>query len=138
MLLSALYVRHRDLDEVWQWSFGSCCSTDRRSCTWPTMLPDSVERVMMINPLAAIFTEMRHALIDPDAPTSGRRDRRRRVAPDPARRSCSRCSPSAVGLQAREPDGSRRTADFSTMTIVEGTAPAARATAGAGPGRHSS
>jgi ABC-2 type transport system permease protein len=30
--------------------------------------PDSIERVLMCNPLAAILTEMRHALLDPSAP----------------------------------------------------------------------
>ena len=69
MQLSALYVRHRDLDEVWivlrqLLFYGS-----------PILyvvatLPDNIERVMMVNPLAAIFTEMRHAVIDPTAPTA--------------------------------------------------------------------
>jgi ABC-2 type transport system permease protein len=29
-----------------------------------------VERLMMANPLVAVFTQARHALIDPDAPTA--------------------------------------------------------------------
>jgi ABC-2 type transport system permease protein len=33
-------------------------------------LPDSIEREAMANPLAAIFTQVRHALIDPNAPTA--------------------------------------------------------------------
>jgi ABC-2 type transport system permease protein len=33
-------------------------------------LPDSIEQEAMANPLAAVLTQMRHALIDPDAPTA--------------------------------------------------------------------
>ena len=68
-LLSALYVRHRDVDQVWQLLrqllfFGSPI------LYVVSALPDSAERIAMVNPLAAIFTEMRHALIDPSAPTA--------------------------------------------------------------------
>ena len=37
-----------------------------------------------LNPIAAVLTQMRHAVIDPTAPTRGRGDRRRRAAADPA------------------------------------------------------
>jgi ABC-2 type transport system permease protein len=33
-------------------------------------MPDSIEREAMANPLVAFFTQMRHALIDPEAPTA--------------------------------------------------------------------
>jgi ABC-2 type transport system permease protein len=69
LLVSALYVRYRDVDEVWQLLrqilfFGS-----------PILyvvdaLPDSVQRIAMLNPLAAILTQMRTALIDPGAPAA--------------------------------------------------------------------
>lgn len=68
-LLAALYVRYRDVDQVWQllrqlFFFGSPIFYV------VSALPDNAERIAMVNPLAAIFTEMRHALIDPDAPTA--------------------------------------------------------------------
>jgi ABC-2 type transport system permease protein len=69
LLLSALYVRYRDVDQLWQLLrqllfFGSPIFYV------VSALPGTAEHVAMLNPLAAIFTEMRHALIDPDAPTA--------------------------------------------------------------------
>lgn len=70
MLLSALYVRYRDISPIWDvvlqlLFYGSpilyVAST----------LPDSVEREMMANPLAVVLTQMRHAVLDPGAPTAG-------------------------------------------------------------------
>lgn len=69
MLLSALYVRHRDLDEVWL-VIRQLLFYGSPILYVAATLPDSVERVMMVNPLAAIFTETRHAVIDPSAPTA--------------------------------------------------------------------
>jgi ABC-2 type transport system permease protein len=68
-LLSALYVRYRDIYDVWQllrqfFFFGSPIFYV------VSALPDNAERIAMVNPLGAIFTEMRHALIDPNAPTA--------------------------------------------------------------------
>lgn len=70
MLLSALYVRYRDISPIWDvvlqlLFYGSpilyVAST----------LPDSVEREMMANPLAVVLTQMRQAVLDPGAPTAG-------------------------------------------------------------------
>ena len=48
-------------------------------------MPDSIEReLLMANPIAAMLTQMRHALIDPNAPTAADGDRRHRAAADPA------------------------------------------------------
>jgi ABC-2 type transport system permease protein len=33
-------------------------------------LPDNIEREAMANPIAAVLTQMRHALIDPGAPSA--------------------------------------------------------------------
>jgi ABC-2 type transport system permease protein len=68
-LLSALYVRYRDIDQVWQllrqfFLFGTPIFYV------VSALPDRAERMVMVNPLATIITEMRHALIDPDAPSA--------------------------------------------------------------------
>jgi ABC-type polysaccharide/polyol phosphate transport system ATPase subunit/ABC-type polysaccharide/polyol phosphate export permease len=69
MLLSALYVRFRDLNQIWlvitqALFFGTPIFYVVAS------LPNSVEKLGLANPLAALFTEMRHALIDPGAPTA--------------------------------------------------------------------
>jgi ABC-2 type transport system permease protein len=70
MLLSVLYVRFRDIAPIWdvvlQVTFYAS----------PVlyvigMLPAAVQREMMAaNPLAAILTQMRHAVLDPSAPTA--------------------------------------------------------------------
>ena len=67
MLLSALYVRFRDLEPIWDVTlqvlfYGS-----------PILFvasnyPDSVERILGASPIAAILTEMRRAFVDADAP----------------------------------------------------------------------
>ena len=69
MLLSALYVRFRDIDQVWL--------VARQVLFYATpilyvasMLPENVRGPLTANPLAAIFTEARHALVDPNAPTA--------------------------------------------------------------------
>jgi ABC-2 type transport system permease protein len=69
MLVSALYVRFRDMKPIWEivlqlLFYGSpvlYVITD---------VPDSVERFEVVNPIAVVLTQMRHALIDPDAPTA--------------------------------------------------------------------
>lgn len=70
MLLSVLYVRFRDIQPIWdvvlQVTFYAS----------PVlyvigMLPDGIQREMMAaNPLAVILTQMRHAVLDPSAPTA--------------------------------------------------------------------
>jgi len=70
MLLSALYVRYRDISPIWDvvlqlLFYGSpvlyVAST----------LPASIQREMMANPIAVVLTQMRHAVLDPSAPTAG-------------------------------------------------------------------
>jgi ABC-type polysaccharide/polyol phosphate transport system ATPase subunit/ABC-type polysaccharide/polyol phosphate export permease len=68
MLLSALYVRHRDVDHVWalvrQFLFYAS-----PILYVATIVPENLKAVALANPLAAVFTEVRHAVIDPSAPT---------------------------------------------------------------------
>lgn len=70
MLLSVLYVRFRDVQPIWDvvlqiTFYGS-----------PILyvignLPENIQREMMAaNPLASILTQMRHAVLDPTAPTA--------------------------------------------------------------------
>jgi ABC-2 type transport system permease protein len=69
LILSSLYVRYRDVDQVW--------TVLRQALFYGSPIfyvaaafPDGVERVLSANPLAAIFTQMRHALIDPASPSA--------------------------------------------------------------------
>ena len=70
MLLSALYVRFRDVEPIWEVAlqllfYGSpiIYVIDR--------VPESVRELVMFNPIASILTQWRHAVIDQDAPTAG-------------------------------------------------------------------
>jgi ABC-2 type transport system permease protein len=69
MLLSALYVRYRDMQPIWEvvlqilfYASPVIYVTEK--------FPDSIEQEAMANPITAILTQMRHALIDPNAPTA--------------------------------------------------------------------
>ena len=69
LLLSALYVRLRDVNQVWQ------VVSQALFYLTPIFyvvasLPDDLEQPALFNPLAALFTQARHALVDPDAPTA--------------------------------------------------------------------
>ena len=69
MLLSALFVRFRDLQPIWDVAlqvlfYGS-----------PILFvaakyPDNIERIAMANPLACVLTQMRKAFIEPSAPSA--------------------------------------------------------------------
>jgi ABC-2 type transport system permease protein len=69
MLLSALYVRYRDMQPIWEVALQMLFYASPVIYVVAT-LPDNIEREAMANPLAAILTQMRHALIDPAAPTA--------------------------------------------------------------------
>jgi ABC-2 type transport system permease protein len=68
MLLSALYVRFRDIGPIWDVILQILFYASPILYVI-TLLPDSVERKMLANPIAALLTQMRHAVIDPDAPS---------------------------------------------------------------------
>jgi ABC-2 type transport system permease protein len=69
MLLSALYVRYRDMQPIWE-VFLQVLFYASPVIYVSAALPDSIEREAMANPIAAVLTQMRHALIDPEAPTA--------------------------------------------------------------------
>jgi ABC-2 type transport system permease protein len=69
MLLSALYVRYRDMQPIWEVVLQILFYASPVIYV-TSALPDSIEREAMANPLTAILTQMRHALIDPSAPTA--------------------------------------------------------------------
>jgi ABC-2 type transport system permease protein len=69
MLLATLYVRYRDVLPVWE------VATQILFYASPilyvaTMVPDDYQRAYLVNPLAAILTQIRHAVVDPAAPTT--------------------------------------------------------------------
>ena len=74
MLLSALYVRYRDVEPMWE------VTLQILFYTCPILYPielvkekggDQVVELMMLNPLTAILQEIRHSLIDPEALSAG-------------------------------------------------------------------
>jgi ABC-2 type transport system permease protein len=69
MLLSALYVRFRDVEPIWEVGlqllfYGSPV------LYVITFVPDRVQELAAMNPIAVVLTQMRHAVIDPSAPTA--------------------------------------------------------------------
>jgi ABC-2 type transport system permease protein len=69
MLLSALYVRFRDMQPIWEVVLQVLFYASPVIYVTEA-LPDSIEREAMASPITAVLTQMRHALIDPDAPSA--------------------------------------------------------------------
>jgi len=68
MLLSVLYIRFRDVQPIWE------VGTQMLFYASPvlyvaTMVPESIQRAYLANPIAAILTQVRHAIVDPTAPS---------------------------------------------------------------------
>ena len=66
LLLSALFVRYRDVQPIWD------VVTQMLFYASPilyvsTMVPESYQRAYLANPIASLLTEMRHAVVDPGA-----------------------------------------------------------------------
>ncbi len=66
LLLSALFVRYRDVQPIWD------VGTQMLFYASPvlyvaTMVPESYQRAYLANPIAALLTEMRAAVVDPGA-----------------------------------------------------------------------
>ena len=69
MALSALYVRYRDTQQAWQVALQLLFYSSPILYV-AAFYPGGVKQVLALSPLSAIFTEMRHALLDPTAPTA--------------------------------------------------------------------
>jgi ABC-2 type transport system permease protein len=69
MLLSALFVRYRDMQPIWEVALQILFYASPVIYVVAT-LPDSIETEAMASPVTAILTQMRHSLIDPSAPTA--------------------------------------------------------------------
>ena len=70
MLLSALYVRFRDVEPIWEVGLQLLFYGSPVIYVIDTM-PASVRELAMFNPIAVVLTQWRHAVIDQTAPTAG-------------------------------------------------------------------
>jgi ABC-2 type transport system permease protein len=69
ILLSALYVRYRDMQPIWEVALQLLFYGSPVIYVVGTM-PESVQEIAMFNPIAIVLTQWRHAVIDQDAPTA--------------------------------------------------------------------
>jgi ABC-2 type transport system permease protein len=69
MLLSVLYVRYRDIQPIWD-VIGQALFYASPVLYVATMVPESFQRAYLANPIAAVLTQMRHAMIDPASSTA--------------------------------------------------------------------
>jgi ABC-2 type transport system permease protein len=67
MLLSALFVRYRDVAPIWE-VVSQALFYASPILYVSTMVPEAIQRPYTAAPLAAILTEVRHAVVDPGAP----------------------------------------------------------------------
>jgi len=71
MLLSSLYVRYRDMRPIWDvFSQALFYATPVIYTIDALDKADWIKHLIMLNPIAAILEQMRHAVIDPNAPTA--------------------------------------------------------------------
>jgi ABC-2 type transport system permease protein len=71
MLLSALYVRFRDMRPIWEISAQILFYATPVIYTVDSLGKSAqVQHLLMLNPLACILEQMRHAVIDPNAPSA--------------------------------------------------------------------
>jgi ABC-2 type transport system permease protein len=69
MLVAALYVRYRDMQPIWEVALQLLFYASPVIYV-VTAVPEDLRKVAVMNPIGAILTQMRHALVDPDAPTA--------------------------------------------------------------------
>ena len=71
MLLSALYVRFRDVKPIWEVALQLLFYATPVIYAIETIdISERLRQLLMLNPLAAILEQFRHAVIDPAAPTA--------------------------------------------------------------------
>jgi ABC-2 type transport system permease protein len=69
-LLSALYVRYRDVRPVWEVVLQILFYATPIFYTLDIINNTTIERLLLINPLAVIIQQFRHAVIDPSHPSA--------------------------------------------------------------------
>jgi ABC-2 type transport system permease protein len=68
-LVANLYVFFRDVKPIWE-VFAQLLFWATPVIYTISFVPEGLQRVFMLNPLAVLMTQMRHALIDPSAPSA--------------------------------------------------------------------
>jgi ABC-2 type transport system permease protein len=69
MLLSALYVRYRDISPIW--AVASTMLFYGTPVLWAIdVAPESIQKYLLCNPLAALLEQARHWIVDPTAPST--------------------------------------------------------------------
>jgi ABC-2 type transport system permease protein len=68
MFLGSLFVRFRDIAPIWDVVQQSLFYASPILYV-ATMVPDQYRHIYLLNPVAAVLTEMRHAMVDPSAPS---------------------------------------------------------------------
>ena len=66
LVLSALFVRYRDVQPIWDVT-SQILFYASPILYVATMVPESYQRAYLANPISALLTEMRHAVVDPTA-----------------------------------------------------------------------
>ncbi len=69
MLMSALYPRYRDISPIWDVVLQVLFYATPIFYVL-SLIPDEYERAFLVNPIAVVLTQMRHAFLDPSAPTA--------------------------------------------------------------------
>lgn len=70
MLLSTLYVKYRDVFPIWE-VVSQILFYASSTLYVATTVPINWREEFLMNPLSACFAQMRHAVIDPNAPSAG-------------------------------------------------------------------
>jgi len=71
LLLSSLYVRFRDIAIMWSVAAAALFYGSPILYPFdPTIVPEQYRAVMAVNPLTPFFAQVRHWIIDPNAPTA--------------------------------------------------------------------
>jgi len=71
MLLSSLYVRFRDIQPIWE-VLAQLTFYASPVLYVATLVPDGYQRIYACNPIAALLSQVRHAVVDPTAPSAAR------------------------------------------------------------------
>lgn len=69
MLLSALYVRYRDMQPIWEVVTQMLFYASSVLYVADPTVPDKYRSEFLCNPISALFAQMRHAVVDQGAPT---------------------------------------------------------------------
>jgi ABC-2 type transport system permease protein len=70
MLVSALYVRYRDIRPIWDVILQMTFYATPLLYPIESVSDPTAQKLVMLNPLAVIVQQMRHAVIDPSAPSA--------------------------------------------------------------------